>query len=318
VAAHARDSPCDDSLGHEHTLNIEKVSFHNSYDLLGDAPMASGGFSHVWRCSRRGNVGAIRAVKIVNLDKLSQRGRRFLLGHNNRHGEIQLHQSLCHPHIVELMEVFHDSGVASLVMEYCHGGDLLEIVLQHRELHRTGLPEDGAARVMAHLCLALAYLHGNRIIHRDVKCENVLQMEVRGTALDAATFKLGDLGLAARLLKDQVLLEQVGSPSTSAPEVLLGRPHAMPADMWSAGATLFTMLAARRPWDGVTATVGKISLQGGCWEKTSDSVRNLVEQLLHPDPLLRISAEAALQHPWLREMFDDACPQPDADIERQG
>lgn len=293
---------------------IETSSFLNAYDLLGDGPLASGGFSCVWRCSPHGKPSETRAVKLVHLEQLSQRGRRLLFGHMNRPGEIQLHQSLRHPHIVELVEVFQDPGVVSLVMECCYGGDLLEILLSHREVHRRGLPEDAAARVMSHICLALSHLHENLIVHRDVKCENVLQMEVRGTSLDVATFKLGDFGLAAQLLKDQVLLEQVGSPSTSAPEVIRGRPYAMPADMWSAGATLFTILAAQRPFDGFPhsqalgmAANCKVPLQGGCWETVSESARSLVERLLHSDPLRRSTAQAALQHPWLSRMNGDAC-----------
>lgn len=299
-----------ESLDVQKANKIETVSFHNAYDLLGDGPLATGGFSCVWRCSPHGSAGRIRAAKLVQLEQLSQRGRRLLFGHMNRPGEIQLHQSLRHPHIVELLEVFHDPRMVSLVMECCCGGDLLEILLRHRERHRRGLPEVGAARVMTHLCLALAHLHDSYIVHRDVKCENILQMEVRGTPLDVATFKLGDFGLAAQLMKDQVLLEQVGSPSTSAPEVIRGRPYAMPADMWSAGAALFTMLAAQRPFDGIAhsqmqetfqdaATNGKILLRGGCWETTSEPARNLVERLLHPDPLRRATAQAALRHSWM-------------------
>ncbi|CAL1137025.1 unnamed protein product [Cladocopium goreaui] len=62
-------------------------------------------------------------------------------------------------------------------------------------------------------------------------------------ALEDCTYKLGDFGLAACVMPDEVLLDQVGSPSTSAPEVVRGRPYGKPADLWSAGAAIYTLLA---------------------------------------------------------------------------
>lgn len=288
---------------------VAPCSFDDAYEMLSDEPFASGGFSSVWRCRLRGGGRAkssVYAVKRVAMSKLSCRGRMHLLGHGRRQGEIHLHKGLHHPNIVRLLEVFDDTKVVSLVMECCEGGDLLELVLSHREKYGTGLPERGAAVAMKHLFGALAFLHGKCIVHRDVKCENVFQLEARGSvSLEHATYKLGDFGLAMHMAPGQVVLEQVGSPSTSAPEVVLGRPYGMPADIWSAGATLFTALAARRPFEAVTyrqmldVSAREVSFCGKPWQSVSIEARDLLEGLLHSSIDMRPTAEVVLAHPWL-------------------
>eukprot|EP00913_Durusdinium_trenchii_P023550 g22127.t1 len=154
--------------------------------------------------------------------------------------------------------------MVSIVLEFCIGGDMLEVMSRHRGKNSKGLRESATCRAMTHMFRALAYLHEQGVVHRDVKCENVFKLEAPNqmTLEDRweadihclapsqdCTYKLGDLGLAACVMPDEVLMEQVGSPSTSAPEVVRGRPYGKPADLWSAGAAIYTLLAGRRPFE---------------------------------------------------------------------
>jgi serine/threonine protein kinase len=294
--------------------------FDDTYSLLGGTPIAKGGFSSVWRCRLRPSESSKalksfeleRAVKRIDKCKIPHRGRRFLFGQGSSVGEIQLHLSVHHPNIVELIDVFDDAGVVSLVMEYCQGGDLLEIILSRKassSCGSSGLPEAAAATAVQHLLSALSFLHEKGIVHRDVKCENLFQLEAKGTCpTELATFKLGDLGLAAKVAPDEVLLEQVGSPSTSAPEVVQGWPYAKPVDIWSAGVTLYTALAGRRPFEASTyaqmlvnaSKAHDLVLCGSPWETLTAGARELAGLLLQPKALRRPSAAEALQHPWLQ------------------
>jgi len=295
-------------------LKSSDGTFKNTYEILGEAPLARGGFSTVWRCrARQGSCCDDRvdlAVKQLDASKLTTRSRRFLFGgSNSSQGEIAIHSSLHHPKILELHQVFQDVDSISLVMEWCQGGDLLEIVLSHRYMHGRGLPEASVVSAGRQLMEAVTFLHGRSIIHRDVKCENLLQFEARGAvSTERAIFKLGDFGLAAWLLPDEVLLEQVGSPSTSAPEVVRGRPYAFAADIWSAGALLYTALAAHRPCDAipcVDANAGRIHVQaevnlvGGIWDDTSDDAKTLISSMLRSRADKRPSAKAVLCSQWL-------------------
>mmetsp|Transcript_90743 Transcript_90743/g.163810 ORF Transcript_90743/g.163810 Transcript_90743/m.163810 type:complete len:486 (-) Transcript_90743:161-1618(-) len=289
--------------------------FDAKYALLGSSPMAVGGFSSVWRCRPHspgpGGKQKDFAVKRVDTTKLGQRERRFLFGQANSVGEIKMHQLLHHPHVVQLVEAFHDSSteMVSLVMEYCRGGDLLEIILEHRGRYDSGLKESAVTSVSRQLLTALAFLHGQGIVHRDVKCENIFQLEARGECpIENATFKLGDFGLAACVMPDEVLMEQVGSPSTSAPEVVQARPYGKPADIWSAGAAIFTALVASRPFEASTysqmlANSSKdrpFLFVGDRWESTSEAARDFVRALLQRDAEKRPTACIAMQHPWLK------------------
>jgi len=299
-------------LEREPEMAVPAASFSAKYALLGSAPLGTGGFSTVWRCRPRDGeaTGPSLAVKRIEAKKLPGRARRLLFGGPGLRGEIALHQRLCHERIVGLHEVFEDAGVVSLVMEWCQGGDLLDLVLHHHRENGCGLPEPAAAAAVRQLLEALSYLHRQDIIHRDVKCENFFHVEARGKVpLDMATYKLGDFGLATRVLPDQVLLEHVGSPSTAAPEIVLGRPYSKPADMWSAGTVAFTALSVRRPFEAPTApqileqirqAKGQVLLHGAPWEAVSAGAHSFIGSLLQTNALLRPTACAALEHSWLR------------------
>jgi len=296
----------------EQTPEVEEPTeaplFDARYSLVGRSAFARGGFSSVWRCRRR--VGGVEyAVKRVDTKQLNRRALRFLLGNGACLGEVHLHQLLEHPNVVQLVEVFHDScsDLVSLVMEYCRGGDLLEIVLEHRAANGTGLAEPVARAGIRQLFHALTFLHSQGIIHRDVKCENIFRLEAPNAGpLETATLKLGDFGLAACVKPGEVLLEQVGSPSTSAPEVVHGRPYGRPADIWSAGAVLYTVLAARRPFEAssysqMVRDVGeaKIDLSDESWQSTTEVARDFLSWLMQRDAISRPSAADVLQHDWL-------------------
>jgi len=286
----------------------EPRRFEHHFRLLGEYPVGRGGFSSVWRC-RAHRGGAELVAKRIDSSKMPVRNRRFLFGSGSREGEIALHASLRHPNIVELVEAFDGEPVVCLVMERCFGGNLLEITLDRHRKTGLGLPEAGAASAIRQLLSALAFLHGQRVIHRDVKCENVFRADRPDEApLELAVFKLGDFGLAARVLPEQMLLEQVGSPSTSAPEIARGRPYAALADVWSMGVTAYTALAARRPFQAETAAqvlklvaAARRHVTFDCCVEKAISVtgRDFVGRLLQPDAQQRPSALEALRHPWV-------------------
>jgi len=289
-----------------------KSGFSSIYSLEGDLPLAKGGFSSVWRCrSQCSDSRSQFAVKCIDVKRMTNLDKKLLFGNESCVGEIAVHARLRHPNIVDLLEVFNDHGAVFLVMECCHGGDLFEIVSSHYSTHKQGLPETTAAQIMRQVLVAVAFLHKHGIVHRDVKCENILRAETRDSLpLEQSTFKLGDFGFSTVVMPDESLLDPVGSPYTCAPEVAKGLPYAQPADIWSSGATLFTMLRARRlshasifSWYCTEASRCHIDLQDGQWGCTSKEVRNFVMALLQPNPDLRPSAEEALMNTWLQRQW---------------
>ena len=107
--------------------------------------------------------------------------------------EVQMVFSAQHPFVVQLHAAYQTRHHVYLVLDYCAGGDLAMYV---RHAGKGGLPEPTAQFVSAEVLLALEYLHGEGVIHRDVKAENVLVDE-------QGHVRMIDMGLAARITKKQ-------------------------------------------------------------------------------------------------------------------
>lgn len=279
--------------------------FQDSYELLGDGPLAEGTFGLVWRCRPRAAMQQEEwAAKILHTRPGAEPRRNVL----SPLEEVRLHSSLRHPHVVFLLEYFADAGAVTAVLEYCRGGDLFDAI--QAEASRPGgsgggLGEPGAAAMAGHILAALGYLHGRSIVHRDLKCENVL-LARSGVPHAENSFKLGDFGFAA-VDSGLGLCEQLGSPDTVAPEVVLGKTYSCPADLWSMGVVLYMALAAESPFcartDGKVlqrVVRGEYSLCGGIWDVISEPAKDLVAALLTLQPLLRLPAARALGCAWLR------------------
>jgi calcium-dependent protein kinase len=282
------------------------TSFACSYRLLGDRALGSGGFGEVWRCRAYGAASehTDKAVKRIKTSCLSSAGRQQVFN------EVKIQCRLDHPHIVALHGVFCDfklkpSETISLVIELCPGGDLFERVAKIHAQTGKGVPEGDACAAFQHILRALEFLHEQRIVHRDVRCENVLLAQ-SDVPLRETTFKICDFGIAAVVPEDGMLRECVGLPASTAPEVLSGEPYSTPADLWSAGVLLFGLLVATSPFASksqrkVVDNVrhGKFSLQTDEWQGISDDAKQFVCRLLELSVEKRVSATSALRDPWI-------------------
>jgi len=250
--------------------------------------------------------GDERAAKIVRKGHLTPRDLAYLFGED---GEIKIHLAMKHPHIVELHEYFDEANSVTLVLEYCRGGDLFDAVVRQTRLRTAGQPrglsEPAAALAASHVLSALAYLHGQSVIHRDIKCENVLLAHA-DLHVEQNTLKLCDFGFAARD-RGGGLTDRLGSPDTVAPEVVVGCPYGSPADLWSVGTLIYMMLAARPPFYAPTDTevlrrvrAGSFDLTSGRWDGVSTSAKDMISSLMTLDSKLRPTAEEAIGAEWLR------------------
>jgi len=303
-------------------LPVETSEFDDRYVLTGNGPLGEGTFGLVWRCVPKPGSDAVasetspsqeRAAKIVRKARLQPRETRYLLGED---GEIQTHLTMKHKHIVELFEFFDEANTVTLVLEYCRGGDLFDAVTSaagqpHCGGHGRGFSERAAAVVTRHLLSALSYIHEANIVHRDIKCENVLLLfpSVRscattGVPVEENIYKLCDFGFAAHD-RGEGLTDRLGSPDTVAPDVLSGR-YSTPADIWSAGVLIYMMLSAMPPFTGntdreVLAKVqkGTYSLVGDPWDGLTAAPKEMIRSMMTVDPGQRVTADQALAAEWL-------------------
>ncbi|XP_065055172.1 uncharacterized protein LOC135683751 [Rhopilema esculentum] len=204
----------------------------------------------------------------------------------------------CH-NVVKLYEAFRSENRIYLVMEYANKGDLLEFINSGRS-NLPGIGEPKAKRFFKQLVEGLDYCHRRNIVHRDMKCENIL-------IHDKDIIKISDFGFATRFpTTRQPLLETFcGSYAYAAPEILQAEKYdGKAADIWSLGIILFAMLNGRLPFNDrdiptlVEQTKGKLRFSTKV--QLSADCKDLVKRILTPNHRKRIPLSEILRHSWLQ------------------
>eukprot|EP00993_Chasmostoma_nieuportense_P001838 NODE_2684_length_1120_cov_32.365559_g2562_i0.p1 GENE.NODE_2684_length_1120_cov_32.365559_g2562_i0~~NODE_2684_length_1120_cov_32.365559_g2562_i0.p1 ORF type:complete len:340 (-),score=93.96 NODE_2684_length_1120_cov_32.365559_g2562_i0:100-1053(-) len=140
-----------------------------------------------------------------------------------------------HPNVVQLFKSYRTECNVSLAMEYCPMGSLRAYYLHHGALNPFL-----AKKRLSDILHGLNHLHGQGIIHRDLKCDNIM-------LANDETAKLGDFGAATVVSGNKSQHTGVGTVYWMAPEVVNMNGHSFQADIWSVGCTLMEMLTATRP-----------------------------------------------------------------------
>jgi len=311
----AREESCsnlflDTTIGEEEEDHKDSSQFENKYALVGNGPLGEGTFGLVWRCKPKSPDAAdraddkARAAKIVRKARLQPRDMRYLLGED---GEVRTHLTMNHPHIVRLYEYFDEATTVTLVLEYCAGGDLFDAIVKQSRVSGRGFKEAETAHVASHVLSALAYVHQNQVVHRDIKCENIL-LQALDVPVEQNVFKLCDFGFAAHDRGDG-LSDRLGSPDTVAPEVVVGTRYSTPADLWSAGVLIYMMLSATPPFYATTdgevlrkVRTGSYSLSGDLWDSVSHPPKDMISKLMTVDSKTRPTAAQALRSEWLKDI----------------
>ncbi|MDP9267452.1 MAG: protein kinase [Acidobacteriota bacterium] len=166
--------------------------------------------------------------------------------------EARTASALNHPHVCTIYEVAESDGETYIAMEYVAGRPLSALVPGE------GLPTETLLRYALQISDALAHAHQRRVIHRDLKCANVV-ITPEGRA------KVLDFGLAKRLREEdlnavtrsQMSLTEagvvVGTLHYLAPEVLRGQPADERSDLWALGVMLYEMATGQPPFHGKTS-----------------------------------------------------------------
>jgi len=196
------------------------------------AMLGSGSYGVVHKVCRKRDKN-ICVLKEVDLQKLSKEKDR-----NQALREAQIMKQLHCPHIIGYLDAFIESGSLFLVLEFCDGGDLKDF------LRRTGtraLAQQTIWRMFLRIALGLEYLHSRRILHRDVKSENIFLTGSDGV-------RLGDLGLAKMLENTRLGTSTLcGTPKYLSPEEAMylfvgsGSNFDEKCDVWALGVILYEL-----------------------------------------------------------------------------
>ncbi|GLU21404.1 hypothetical protein SLE2022_375460 [Rubroshorea leprosula] len=220
---------------------------------------------------------------------------------DSQHNEIEINREIqimkvlgMHPNIIRLEEEIHTKNHTYIVMEYAENGDLLSYLLKQKN-GRCQLSEGEARKIFRQIICGLNHCHGNMIVHRDLKLENVLL----GSRCDV---KIADFGLS-KMLRYHRLRESVGSLPYAAPEVLSGKFYAFEADIWSCGVILYALLCGDFPFGQDIGPDELMKMEAGIYnlpEHLSFGAKDLIRKMLRFDQVDRITIPEILQHSWLQ------------------
>ena len=244
-----------------------------------------------------------------------------------------------HPNVVLIKDFGEDASYVYIVMEFCPGGQLLDLITRRSEgkarAKRASASSPRSRQKWAHggeeafdfyteleacdivrtVAGALRYCHSKGIVHRDLKPENLLLTEAPGpdgSRGGKSVIKLADFGFAAvDRGAGESLERRCGSPAYVAPEILFGRRYGAKVDVWSLGVIAFALLTGCLPFgadDGTSAArktlyarIKRADFDFREHPHVSKRARRFLRRLLVVDPRERVSIEEALQLPWLRD-----------------
>ena len=209
--------------------------------------------------------------------------------------EVEVLKRADHPYIAKFYDFFDDSCYEYLVEELGTNGTLLDYA------NARVLTEDEARKFFVQLLSALEYVHDTlKIVHRDIKAENVLLDENFNA-------RLIDFGLC-NTSQNGMLLTSCGSLCYASPEIVAGKPYSTPTDVWSVGVLLFAMAVGSLPFDDVNQKrlAQKILYGQPAMPATlSEDLTDLLTRMLAKDPAERATIKEIKEHPWVRDFVLD-------------
>ena len=213
--------------------------------------------------------------------------------------EAALLTELRHPHVLALRESFVDEkrGALCLVTEYCAGGDLFELIERTREAE-VRFEEAQIVKWLAQLASAVKYLHDRRVLHRDIKSQNIFLTK-------AGDVRIGDFGLC-RVLEHtaDLAMTVTGTPFYMAPEVCANLPYSTASDVWSVGCVVYELAMLRHTFDGSNLLSLVYAILQGDYERVgapySPELSQLVDACLQREPSKRPKIFTILQNPLVR------------------
>ncbi|XP_077058169.1 serine/threonine-protein kinase MARK1 isoform X1 [Siphateles boraxobius] len=259
-----------------------------NYRLL--KTIGKGNFAKV-KLARHVLTGREVAVKIIDKTQLNPTSLQKLFR------EVRIMKVLNHPNIVKLFEVIETEKTLYLIMEYASGGEVFDYLVAHGRMK-----EKEARAKFRQIVSAVQYCHQKRIVHRDLKAENLL--------LDAdMNIKIADFGFSNEFTIGSKLDTFCGSPPYAAPELFQGKKYDGPeVDVWSLGVILYTLVSGSLPFDGQNLKELRERVLRGKYRipfYMSTDCENLLKKLLVLNPGKRGSLEQIMKDRWMNVSHEE-------------
>ncbi|XP_050685382.1 neither inactivation nor afterpotential protein C isoform X2 [Leptidea sinapis] len=220
------------------TLNISALpSPHDRYKI--EKKLGSGLFGKVFQAADDQATGKVVAVKVINYTDTNE-------DHVQDEYKI-LRDFTKHPNIIDFYGVFCERTEyvkkVWFVVELCEFGSVMDIVRKLKAADKK-MSEEHIAYILKYTIKALVYLHENKVIHRNIRCSNIL-IKSNGE------IKICDFALACRLSDSMEKTKtNIGSPSWMAPEIIIGgEGYGIRVDTWAIGISTIEMVDGKAPFE---------------------------------------------------------------------
>ena len=235
--------------------------------------------------------------------------------------EVSILRNVYHKNIVKIIDLKKTKNHYYIIMELCNGGSLKDNLEKYMKIHNKPFPEKVVQHVMRQIVSAINYLHGLKIVHRDLKLDNILvnyssEEDKNNINLLNAEVKIVDFGFATHISNVSLLTSAVGSPFNMDPRILKKySSHAKcpqgydeKADIWSLGTLCYHLLIGENAFIANTVQELSSKIEEGNFKipitLAKETISFLMDMLQY-DPTKRSSVSEISRHPFLIKYIGD-------------
>jgi len=210
--------------------------------------------------------------------------------------EVSVMEKLSHPNIISLFEIIETLDKFYCIIEYVNGGCLFSYLKRKMKNMRSSITEDQARFFYIQIVDAVEHMHKMGVVHRDLKCENILLASDK-------TIRIADFGISA--LSTGLLKDFCGTPTHCPPELIQMKPYyGTFMDLWAMGVILYQLVDGLTPFaardlPGIRTKI--LSMDYTIPKKFSPELKDFIEKIIIEEPSERMSIADMRKHCWLAD-----------------
>ena len=280
--------------------------------------IGKGAFGEVYLSSKQGSTQLFATKKVPKAKADSPAIKKYFIN------EITILREISHPYIIHFETIKHTIHNYYIITEYCNGGDLLSCLKKYKNLYYYPFSEEIVQHLMRQIVSAIKYLHSKRIIHRDLKLENILvnfenDNDKANVNMLKAKIKIIDFGFATHLGASNLRYSTLGSPINMDPillQKLVNKNKGVSnligydekADIWSLGTVCYELLIGHEVFNAQTMVDLIKKVERGNYHvptHLSKEVVSFLNGMLQYSAKRRLSAEELSKHAFLTKNVKD-------------
>ena len=284
------------------------------YDITLLNWLGSGSYGNIYLSTKDGNKEKFATKQISRKEFDNTENIKYLMN------EIQILKELDHPNICKYIDFKETSNNYYIVMEYINGGSLQYCLEKYEQKFKKYFPEEIIQYLMRQIISAFEYIHGNNIMHRDIKLENIMvnfnnDNDIQNLNLLKSTVKIIDFGTATKGISNSIVgtdLTMDPSRLTKCLKKLLNSEgykicklenYDKKVDVWSLGAICYQMLTGKTIFYGSSYKELLKKVEEGNYSipiSVSTEIVSFLNSMLQYDSNKRLSVAELAVHQFLK------------------